>query len=123
MTLKSIYLTHIFFRRISVGQVEIFGPVLTVQTFQTEEEAIKIANDTKYGLTGGVFTSDIAKGHRVVRQLRAGITSINSYDSVFSEAPWGGYKKSGIGRELGTFGLNEYLEIITPFKMSFRLAL
>ena len=89
---------------------EIFGPVLCVQLFDTEEEAIHLANDTPYGLAGGVFTSDGAKGLRVLRSLRAGITWLNSYHPTFNEAPWGGYKQSGWGRELGTFGLDEYLE-------------
>ena len=89
---------------------EIFGPVLVVQLFDGEEEAIRLANDTIYGLAGGVFTSDQAKGLRVLRKLRAGITWLNTYHPTFNEAPWGGYKQSGIGRELGTFGLDAYLE-------------
>lgn len=89
---------------------EIFGPVLIVQLFDTEEEAIRLANDTIYGLAGGVFTSDQGKGLRVLRKLRAGITWLNTYHPTFNEAPWGGYKQSGIGRELGTFGLDAYLE-------------
>lgn len=89
---------------------EIFGPVQVVQLFETEEEALRLANDTIYGLAGGVFTSDQAKGLRVLRGLRAGITWLNTYHPTFCEAPWGGYKQSGIGRELGTFGLDAYLE-------------
>ena len=89
---------------------EIFGPVLAVQLFDTEEEAIHLANDTIYGLAGGVFTGDPGKGLRVLRKLRAGITWMNTYHPTFNEAPWGGYKQSGIGRELGTFGLDAYLE-------------
>lgn len=89
---------------------EIFGPVLAVQLFDTEEEAVRLANDTVYGLAGGVFTSDPGKGMRVLRRLRAGITWLNTYHPTFNEAPWGGYKQSGIGRELGTFGLDAYLE-------------
>ncbi len=94
-----------------IVQEEIFGPVLVIQTFQTEEEAIELANGTRYGLAGAVFTQDAAKAHRVVRKLRAGVTWINTYHPTFNEAPWGGYKQSGIGRELGTFGLDEYLEV------------
>jgi betaine-aldehyde dehydrogenase len=90
---------------------EIFGPVLVIQKFSTEKEAVNIANDTVYGLAGGVFTNDGAKALRVIRKLRAGITWINSYNPTFNEAPWGGYKQSGIGRELGTFGFEEYTEI------------
>jgi betaine-aldehyde dehydrogenase len=89
---------------------EIFGPVQCVQLFDTEEEALRLANDTPYGLAGGVFTADGAKGLRVLRGLRAGITWLNSYHPTFNEAPWGGYKQSGWGRELGTWGLDEYLE-------------
>ncbi|MBP2032892.1 betaine-aldehyde dehydrogenase [Clostridium algifaecis] len=90
---------------------EIFGPVLAVQKFKDEKEAIALANDTCYGLAGGVFTNDIAKAHRVIRKLRAGITWINTYNPTYNEAPWGGYKQSGIGRELGTFGYEEYTEV------------
>ncbi len=93
-----------------IVQEEIFGPVLCVQLFDTEEEAVRLANDTIYGLAGGVFTTDGAKGLRVLKQLRAGITWLNSYHPTFNEAPWGGYKQSGWGRELGTWGLDEYLE-------------
>ena len=90
---------------------EIFGPVVTVQTFETEEEAVQLANDTEYGLAGAVFTSDITRAHRVVSEIRAGITWINCYNPTFNEAPWGGYKMSGLGRELGVHGLEEYQEV------------
>jgi betaine-aldehyde dehydrogenase len=90
---------------------EIFGPVLVVELFDTEEEAIRKANDTVYGLAGAVFTSDGAKAQRVIKQLRAGITWINTYHPTFNEAPWGGYKQSGIGRELGTYGFEAYTEV------------
>jgi betaine-aldehyde dehydrogenase len=89
---------------------EIFGPVLAVQLFDTEDEAVRLANDTPYGLAGGVFTGDSGKGLRVLKRLRAGITWLNNYHPTFNEAPWGGYKQSGWGRELGTWGLDEYLE-------------
>ena len=94
-----------------IVQEEIFGPVLVIQKFRTEEEAIELANGTRYGLAGAVFTQDAAKAHRVIRKLRAGVTWINTYHPTFNEAPWGGYKMSGIGRELGTYGLEEYLEV------------
>ena len=90
---------------------EVFGPVLAVQLFDTEEESIRLANDTIYGLAAGVFTQDGAKAQRVVRRLRAGITWINTYHPTFNEAPWGGYKQSGIGRELGTYGYEAYTEV------------
>lgn len=89
---------------------EIFGPVLVVQTFNDEDEAVRIANDTQYGLAGGIFTRDIAKAHRVVKRLRAGVTWINTYAWTYNEAPWGGYKQSGIGRELGSEGYDAYTE-------------
>lgn len=90
---------------------EIFGPVVTVQAFTTEQEAVDMANDTVYGLAGAVFTNDITRAHRVIREIRAGITWINCYNPTFNEAPWGGYKMSGIGRELGIHGLEEYQEV------------
>jgi betaine-aldehyde dehydrogenase len=90
---------------------EIFGPVLAVQTFRDEAEAIALANDTVYGLAGGVFTADAARALRVVRAIRAGITWINTYHPTYNEAPWGGYKQSGIGRELGTYGYDAYTEV------------
>ncbi len=90
---------------------EIFGPVVTIQTFETEAEAIAIANDTPYGLAGAVFTSDGSRALRVIKEIRAGITWINCYNPTFNEAPWGGYKMSGSGRELGVQGFEEYQEI------------
>ena len=90
---------------------EIFGPVLVVELFDTEEEAVAKANDTVYGLAGAVFTSDGARAQRVIRRLRAGITWINTYHPTFNEAPWGGYKQSGMGRELGTYGYEAYTEV------------
>ncbi|SFR64683.1 aldehyde dehydrogenase family protein [Anaeromicropila populeti] len=94
-----------------IVQEEIFGPVVAIQTFQTEEEAVKLANDTIYGLAGAVFTSDGARAIRVIKEIRAGITWINCYNPTYNEAPWGGYKMSGIGRELGIHGLEEYQEV------------
>ncbi|TYR79578.1 aldehyde dehydrogenase family protein [Priestia megaterium] len=94
-----------------IVQEEIFGPVVTVQKFKGEKEAIKLANDTAYGLAGSVFTNDGAKALRVIKKIRAGITWVNTYHFTFNEAPWGGYKQSGIGRGLGTFGLEEFQEV------------
>jgi betaine-aldehyde dehydrogenase len=94
-----------------IVQEESFGPVLTVETFHTEEEAIRLANDSVYGLAGAVWTSDLNRAERVVRQLRMGTTWINDYHPYFPQAPWGGYKQSGIGRELSLIGLEEYTEI------------
>ncbi len=95
----------------TIVREEIFGPVVTIQTFRTKEEAIALANDTDYGLAGGVFTSDITTAMTVIKEIRAGITWINCYNPTFNEAPWGGYKQSGIGRELGIHGLEEYQEV------------
>ncbi|MCD8217990.1 MAG: aldehyde dehydrogenase family protein [Clostridiales bacterium] len=95
----------------TIVKEEIFGPVVTIQTFKTEQEAIDLANSTEYGLAGAVYTKDGSRALRVIKELRAGITWINCYNPCFNEAPWGGYKKSGIGRELGVHGLEEYQEI------------
>lgn len=95
----------------TIVKEEVFGPVVTIQTFRTEEEAIRLANDTIYGLAGAVFTTDGARALRVIKELRAGITWINCYNPTYNEAPWGGYKMSGYGRELGVHGLHEYQEI------------
>ncbi len=94
-----------------VAQEEIFGPVLTVTPFKTEAEAIRIANDTPYGLAAGVWTRDVMKGVRVMKEIRAGIQWLNTYHPTYNEAPWGGYKQSGYGRELGLFGIEAYLEV------------
>lgn len=95
----------------TIVREENFGPVVTVQTFDSEEEAVRMANDTRYGLAGAVFTRDITRAMRVIKEVRAGITWINCYNPCFNEAPWGGYKMSGTGRELGIHGLEEYQEI------------
>ena len=95
----------------TIVKEEIFGPVLCLQKFSTEQEAVALANDTTYGLAAGVFTNDGAKALRVIRKLRAGITWINEFSPVYNEAPWGGYKQSGIGRELGTYGFDEFTEV------------
>lgn len=95
----------------AIVREEIFGPVVTIQKFSTEEEAVKLANDTDFGLAGGVFTNDGAKGLRVIKQVRAGITWVNDYHPTYVEAPWGGYKQSGIGRSLGKYSLEEFQEI------------
>lgn len=94
-----------------IVQEEIFGPVVVIQKFSSEQEAIELANGTPYGLAGAVFSNDITRAHRVVKAIRAGITWVNGYHSTYNECPWGGYKQSGWGRELGTFGLDAYTEV------------
>jgi betaine-aldehyde dehydrogenase len=91
-------------------QDESFGPILTVEVFDTEEEAIKLGNDTIFGLAGAVWTTDSDKAQRVARQLRHGTIWINDYHPYVAQAEWGGFKQSGNGRELGEAGLAEYLE-------------
>ncbi len=94
-----------------IVQEEIFGPVAVVQKFAGEQAAIDLANDTQYGLAGAVFTNDVTRAHRVVHALRAGITWVNTYHNTYNECPWGGYKQSGWGRELGTYGFEAYTEV------------
>ncbi|MBI4818807.1 MAG: aldehyde dehydrogenase family protein [Deltaproteobacteria bacterium] len=96
--------------RARIGQEEIFGPVLAVIPFSDEAEAIRLANDTPFGLAGGVWTTNVFRGIRVMKALRAGILWLNNYHPTYNEAPWGGYKQSGFGRELGPYGLEAYLE-------------
>ena len=91
-------------------QDESFGPILTVEVFETEDEAIKLGNDTIFGLAGAVWTKDADKAQRVARQLRHGTIWINDYHPYVAQAEWGGFKQSGIGRELGEAGLSEYME-------------
>jgi betaine-aldehyde dehydrogenase len=93
-----------------IAQEEIFGPVATVIPFGSEADAIRIANDTPYGLAAAVWSRDIFKVFRVVKSLRAGIVWVNHMQPTYVEAPWGGYKQSGFGRELGPWGIEEYLE-------------
>jgi betaine-aldehyde dehydrogenase len=91
-------------------QDESFGPVLTVETFRTEDEAVAIANDTMYGLAGAVWSQDASRVQRVAGRLRHGTIWINDYHPYLPQAEWGGFKQSGVGRELGPTGLHEYLE-------------
>ncbi|HMD50270.1 MAG TPA: aldehyde dehydrogenase family protein, partial [Bryobacteraceae bacterium] len=96
--------------KMTIAQEEIFGPVLSVLPYDTEDEAVRIANDTIYGLAGGVWSGDPERAMRVARRMRTGQVDVNGgkYNPL---APFGGYKQSGIGRELGMFGLEEYFQI------------
>jgi len=94
-----------------IAQEEIFGPVVSVIPFDDETHAVTIANGTPYGLAGAVWTRDIYRAFRVVKKLRAGIVWVNHMQPTYVEAPWGGMKMSGVGRELGRYGVEGYLEV------------
>ena len=97
-------------REMTAVREEVFGPVVTVERFSTEEEAIRLGNDTSYGLAGAVWTTDAGRAERVAGALRHGTVWINDYHPYLPQAEWGGFGKSGIGRELGPSGLDEYTE-------------
>ena len=94
-----------------IVQEEVFGPVITVEVFNDEEEAIRRANSTIYGLAAGFWTRDPDRIHRMSKGLRFGTVWANDFNVYFTQAPWGGYKQSGLGRELGRIGLEEYTEV------------
>jgi betaine-aldehyde dehydrogenase len=94
---------------------EIFGPVVSIIPFADEADAVRLANDTPYGLSGSIWSRDIGKALRVAKAVRAGVLSVNSNNSVHTEAPFGGYKMSGIGRELGMHALELYTEVKNVF--------
>ncbi len=94
----------------SIAQQEIFGPVLAAIPYDDEEDAIAIANDSKYGLSGGVYTSDIERGMKLAQRIRTGSFNINSGIWYGADSPYGGYKTSGIGRQNGIEGFEQHLE-------------
>jgi aldehyde dehydrogenase (NAD+) len=92
-----------------LAQEEVFGPVLSIIPFDTEEEAIEIGNATKFGLACGIWTRDINRVHRVAREIRSGMVWVNTYRAVAAQTPFGGVKESGFGRERGQEGIFEFL--------------
>jgi acyl-CoA reductase-like NAD-dependent aldehyde dehydrogenase len=94
-----------------VAQEEIFGPVMSVITFENEDDLIKQANDTIYGLSAGIWTRDITRAHRFARAVKAGVVWINTYNMFNAASPFGGYKQSGYGREMGKHALDLYTQV------------
>ena len=93
-----------------IAREEIFGPVVTVLPFREVDEVVALANDSEYGLAAAIWTRDIARALRTAKAVRAGVVWINDSQPAPSEALWGGYKQSGVGRELGKYALDAYLE-------------
>ena len=99
--------------RMRIAQEEIFGPVASVIPIQDADEAVRIANDTNYGLAAAVWTRDVAKAHTIAQRLRAGTVWVNTYGPTDSRSPWGGFRDSGFGRELGR---RQALDLYTEYK-------
>ena len=96
-------------------KVEMFGPIMSLLHFETEEEAIALANDSKFGLGSGIFTENIARAHRVSSKIKAGICWINTYRAISPIAPFGGYNQSGYGREAGIDSIYDYTRTKTTW--------
>lgn len=94
-----------------LAQEEVFGPVLAVMKFRDENEVIARANETRYGLAAGIWTNDVKRAHRVARELKAGTVWINTYRALTYASPFGGYKQSGYGRELGVDAIKEFTQV------------
>jgi aldehyde dehydrogenase (NAD+) len=100
---------------IATLEVEMFGPVMSMLSFESEEEAIDIANNSSYGLGSGLFTNNLARAHRVSKKIKAGICWINSYRAISPIAPFGGYNRSGYAREAGIQAINDYVRTKTTW--------
>ena len=100
---------------------EVFGPVLAVTCFESEQEAVDLANDVPFGLAAGVWTKDLVRAHRVARQVQAGTVWVNTYRNTVPQSPFGGYKTSGLGRESGFAGIREYLQVKSIWVISARV--
>jgi len=96
-----------------IAKEEIFGPVMSIMKFKDIDDVVKRANTTNYGLGAAVFTKDVSKVHSLASKLRAGTIYVNTYDVFDAALPFGGFKFSGIGRELGSYGLENYIEVKT----------
>ena len=96
-----------------IAREEIFGPVLSAISFTDEDEAIRIANDTMYGLAAGIWTDDVNRAHRAARAIRAGVVWVNTFDTGDISAPFGGFKQSGFGRDKSIHSLEKYSDLKT----------
>jgi len=101
--------------KMTIAREEIFGPVLSTITFKTAEEAVRLANDSRYGLEANLWTNDLTKAHRIARALRVGTVTVNTRDGGGIEVPFGGYKQSGFGRDKSLHALEKYTQLKTTY--------